>query len=89
MAVEITTRQLEKISEILRLDQTSDPEHVVDAALDLLLYEQKLKHLREIVEKADASLARGDGISQTPEFWAEVKQRAKERAGRGIQSTQP
>ena len=83
MAVEITTRQLEKIKEILRLDRNSDPEHVVDAALELLLQEQKLKHLQEIIGKADASLERGEGIKDSPEFWAGAKQLAKERAERG------
>lgn len=84
MSVNYTSRQRQIIEEIRVIRHNSDPETIVEDALNLLLHEQKLEHLREVISAADERIAKGEVVVMGDNFLAEIKQNSADRRKSGL-----
>jgi diphthamide biosynthesis methyltransferase len=76
MSVNLTNKQIETVNRILELRRDASAEQIVDEALEHLLNEQKLEHLRAIVGESILEEDRGEFEEMSPEFDRSVRKKA-------------
>ena len=74
----------ERIQRQIDSGRFADASEVMTKALDVLENEQKLRVLRELIDEADESVARGEVYEKTPTFWDEILAEADEDDRLGI-----
>ena len=79
MAINYSSRQQEMINRILELEYGTSPEMIVDDALELLLSERKLVHLRKRLKESLAEVERGEVRELTPQLIEEIRANGKEK----------
>ena len=73
MALKITSDIQSRIAELIRTGDFADENDVLTHAITSLEQDRKLAHLREIIDKADAEVARGEVVEGTPELFRSIR----------------
>jgi putative addiction module CopG family antidote len=83
MVISLTPELSKQLDAVMAAGHYSSAEEALQRAISLLEDEQKLEHLRAVIDRADSQVATGQVKVMTETFWKELKAGATERRARG------